>query len=302
MKIQNWIDKNCKRLDGKTVCITGSTGGLAQEFTIKLASLGANLIFANRNKQKSEKQKQDILSKFPNTKIQILVVDMFDINSVKLFVRKLKQLSVDIIIINSAVYNVPRATSTSGFDNVFQINFVSPYFIIKQMMPTLQKVKDSKVIIIGSIAYNYSKVDFSDIQRLKTKKPSIIYGNSKRFLMFALCKLFENTSVNLSIVHPGITLTNMTNHYPKFVNWFVKIGIKILFSPPKKACLSVLAGTSQSTKFNEWIGPSKFNIWGFPKKQKLNTCSSAEATKIFNTAEKIYKDISLPIKNATTDT
>lgn len=291
MKIQDWLDKNCERLDGKTICITGSTGGLAQRFTIKLASLGANFIFANRNKEKSEKQKQEILAKFPNAKIKILIVDMFDMNSVKLFVCKLKQQHVDILIMNSAVYNVPRTTSASGFDNVFQINFVSAYYIIKQMIPSLRKVKNSKVVVIGSIAHNYSKVDFSDIQKLKTKKSSIIYGNSKRFLMFSLYKLFENTAVDLSIVHPGVTLTQMTNHYPKFINWFVKIGIKILFPTPEKACLSILSGIFSSTQNNEWIGPGKFNVWGYPKKQKLKTCSPMEASKIFDTAEEIYKNL-----------
>lgn len=291
MKIQDWLDKNCGRLDGKTVCITGSTGGLAQRFTIKLASLGANFIFANRNKEKSEKQKQEILAKFPNAKIKILIVDMFDMNSVKLFVCKLKQQHVDILIMNSAVYNVPRTTSASGFDNVFQINFVSAYYIIKQMIPSLRKVKNSKVVVIGSIAHNYSKVDFSDIQKLKTKRSSIIYGNSKRFLMFSLYKLFENTPVDLSIVHPGVTLTQMTNHYPKFINWFVKIGIKILFPSPEKACLSILSGIFSSTQNNEWIGPGKFNVWGYPKKQKLKTCSPTETSKIFDTAEEIYKNL-----------
>lgn len=291
MKINEWIEKNCGRLDGKTICITGSTGGLAKEFTQKLAMLGANFIFANRSKDKSEKQKQELLSKFPNIQIQILIVDLFDMNSVKLFVCKLKQLHVDILIMNSAVYNVPRKTSSEGFDNVFQINFVSQYYIIKQMIPTLRKVKGSKVVVIGSIAHNYSKANFDDIQMLKTKKQSKIYGNSKRFLMFSLYKLFENSAVELSIVHPGVTLTQMTNHYPFFINWLVKIGIKILFPSPEKACLSVLSGIFNNSQTNEWIGPSKHNIWGFPKKKLLKTCPDAEATQIFNTAETIYEQL-----------
>lgn len=291
MNINKWINKNCKRLDGKTICITGSTGGLAKEFTEKLAMLGANLIFANRNKEKSEKQKQEILSKYPNINIQILIVDLFDMNSVKLFVCKLKQLLIDILIMNSAVYNVPRKTSSEGFDNVFQINFVSQYYIIKQMIPSLRKVKNSKVIVIGSIAHNFSKVNFNDIQKLGTKKSNIIYGNSKRFLMFSLYHIFKTTDVELSIVHPGVTLTQMTNHYPKFINWFVKIGIKILFPSPEKACLSVLAGVFNSTQANEWIGPSRFNIWGYPKKKKLKTCSDEESTQIYNLAETIYEKL-----------
>ena len=110
--------------------------------------------------------------------------------------------------------------------------------------------------------------------------------------MFSLQKLFENSHVGFSIVHPGITLTNMTNHYPKAINWLVKLGIRAIFPSPEKACLSVLYGINNNTRINEWIGPAKNNIWGFPKTQKINTCTADEQRKIFNESEKIYRKIS----------
>lgn len=291
MNINNWIEKNCISLEGKTICITGSTGGLAVKFTEQLASLGVNFIFANRNKEKSEKQKQELIKKYPDIKIKIMIVNMFDMNSVKLFVCKLMQEKFDMLIINSAVYNVPRKTSSAGFDNIFQINFISPYFIIKKLIPNMRKNKNSKVIIIGSIAHNYSRVNFDDIQKLKTKKQSVIYGNSKRFLMFATQRLLSDNNINLAIVHPGVTLTNMTNHYPAIINPLVKLGIKTIFPTPQKASLSILAGVYTNTSHNEWIGPAKHNVWGYPKLQKLSTCSKSEQIKIFETAENIYDSL-----------
>ncbi len=292
MNIQKWMEKNCSDLSGKTVCITGSTGGIAIELVYHLASLGANFIFANRDKEKSLKQKQDLLALFPNIKVEILLVDMSNLNSVKMFVCKLKQLHVDILILNSAVYNVPRKTTPDGFDNVFQINFVSPYYIAKQMISSLKKIKDSKVVVISSIAHNYSKFNLSDPQKLKSKKSSIIYGNSKRLFMFSIQKLFADSGVNIAVTHPGVTLTKMTSHYPKVINWLVKLGIKFLFPNPNKASLPILYGVFNNTHQNEWIGPSKFNIWGYPKKQNLKTCSNNEQEQIFELAESIYHKIS----------
>ena len=91
--------------------------------------------------------------------------------------------------------------------------------------------------------------------------------------MFSLFELFKNSKVNLAIVHPGITLTKMTSHYPKGINWLVKIMIKMIFPTPKKSALSVLYGINHKTNYCEWIGPSMFNVWGFPKLKKLKTCS-----------------------------
>ena len=175
MKYEKWINENCSRLDGKTVCITGSTGGLGTMVANELAYLGANLILANRNKKKSEKQKEELLRLYPTIEIKILSVDMFDMYSVKLFVCKLKQIHFDILILNAGIYNVKRKTSNAGFDNVFQVNFVSPYYIAKQLLPTMRKNKNAKVVAVGSIAHNFTKLNPEDIQMKKSAKCSKIY-------------------------------------------------------------------------------------------------------------------------------
>ena len=110
--------------------------------------------------------------------------------------------------------------------------------------------------------------------------------------MFALYDYFKDKKdCLLSIAHPGITLTNMTNHYPKWINWFVKFGIKIVFPSPKKAARNVVRAVSEDCEYLEWIGPWLFNIWGRPKKKKLKTCKEEEIEKIGAIANKIYQDI-----------
>ena len=105
-------------------------------------------------------------------------------------------------------------------------------------------------------------------------------------------ELFEkNNYSNYAICHPGITLTNMTNHYPKAINWLVKIAIKLLFPNPKIASLNIIKALNENTSKNEWIGPKVFNIWGNPKKKILKTCSPEESDKIFQIAEGIYKKL-----------
>ena len=294
MNKDKWINKNCTNLIGKTICITGSTGGIAKYFTEIFASFGANFIFANRNLQKSEKQKQEILAKYPNCKIQIFEVDMSDINSIKIFAHDIKNIKIDILILNAAIYNVKVFQTNLGYNNIFQVNFISPYFLVKQLLPQLEKNYDSKVIVLGSIAHKFQKLNLTDLDYTKNAKTNKIYGNSKRFLMFSLYKLFLNKKTKLSIVHPGITLTNMTNHYHKLINWFVKIGISLVFPSPQKACLSIVKGAYDSTNEGEWIGPKMLNIWGYPKKQKLKKYKTDEAETMFQLAENIYSKIKTP--------
>ncbi|MBE6787404.1 MAG: hypothetical protein E7537_03545 [Ruminococcaceae bacterium] len=110
--------------------------------------------------------------------------------------------------------------------------------------------------------------------------------------MFSLYELFKNeTKVKLAVTHPGITFTNITAHYPKLIFAVIKHPMKVIFMKPKKASLSVLEGCFQETEYHTWIGPKLFNIWGYPKKQKLKTCKQTESQKIGELAEEIYRKL-----------
>ena len=110
--------------------------------------------------------------------------------------------------------------------------------------------------------------------------------------MFSLMELFKNeTDVSLSVVHPGVTFTNITNHYPKIIYNLIKWPMKLTFPHPKKASLHIIYGLFNSTPKNYWIGPRILSVWGKPKLNSLNTCPENEQTNIFNISENIYKNL-----------
>ena len=293
MNVKKWIEKNCNDLTDKRIVISGATGGIGIHISTILASLNANLVFLGRDSDKTEKLKIYLQSLYPNIKIDIIDADLSSFENVKNCVENLKKYNkIDAIIHNAGIYNVPIYTTDFGFNNVFSVNFLAPYYITKQILPLLEKSDMAKVVIVGSIAHNYSHIDVNDIDFSTRKKPSKIYGNSKRFLMFSMYELFRNINkVNLSISHPGITSTNMTNHYPKFIYAIIKYPMKIIFMSPKKACLSIIKGLFDNTDYHNWIGPKISNIWGSPKKMRLKTCTESESKKIFEIAENIYNSL-----------
>lgn len=291
MNIQKWIDKNTFSLSGKVVAVTGSTGGLGSNLCLYLLGLGADLIMLDRNTEKSLALKEKLLSKFPNAKIDNIKLDLSDIENIKEVSRKLKNQNIDFLVLNAGVYNVPVKKLDIGYNNIFQVNFISPYFLVKSLMPNLRK-NHAKVIAVSSIAHKSAKLNEDDIDYSRVKSASKVYGNSKRFLMFALFELFKNeTEVTLSAAHPGVTPTAMTTHYHWSINWLVKGGMKILFPPPQTAALNLLLAIFSNCDYHEWIGPSRFDVWGKPKLKKLKTCGQKECEKIYNLAEKIYNDI-----------
>ena len=292
MNINKWIKENTFDLTNKTITITGSTGGLLNEVVKILANLNANLILINRNKEKTEKQIQQLKSLYPNITIEFIECDLSNFESVKKATSILKQKAIDILFLGAGVYNVKKFKTETGYNNIFQTNFVSHFYIVKELLPQLNSV-NGKVVAVSSVAYNYSIINESNIDFSLHKKSSKVYGNSKRFLTFSLMELLKNENTTLSIVHPGVTLTEMTNHYPKAINWLVKIGIKLFFPKTEQSALSLVKGVFESTEYHEWIGPKIFNIWGKTKKQKIKKITEEESKNIYIIAEEIYNNIKL---------
>lgn len=288
MKIKTWIQKNTRLLDGKTVAVSGATGGIGRQLSLYLAELGASLILINRNKERAKKLEEEILCRFPKTKIEHIFADMEDIASVRSAADELSKKPIDMLFLNAGAYAIPRHKCSTGYDNVFQINFVSPYFLARRLLPKIRE-RGGRIVAVGSIAHRYSKSDANDIDFSTRKKASLVYGNSKRYLMTALPALAEREG-EIVIVHPGITYTNITAHYPKIIFAIIKHPMKVVFMSVKKATLSILSGAFWRTSGEKWIGPRFFDIWGLPKIKKIKI-SKTEAKKIIDISEIIYKNI-----------
>ena len=107
----------------------------------------------------------------------------------------------------------------------------------------------------------------------------------------------KHPGVSFSVVHPGITFTGITAHYPKPIFLLIKHPMKLIFMKPKKAALSLLAGLFDRGTACEWIGPKWFNIWGYPRKKRLHTVSEQEAGEIERIADEVYCSCVQNLKN-----
>ena len=273
---------------GKTVAISGATGGIGQELCRHLAGLGANLLLLDRNSERSNAWIEKLKAEFPTLNARHLRLDLADFETVRSVTEELLLSPPDYLIFNAGAYHIPRVTCDTGHDNVFQINFVAPYYMARTLLPVM-KERGGRIVAVGSIAHHYSHIDPHDVEFLTRPQSAKVYGNAKRFLMFSLFGL--NESQTIRIAHPGITLTNITAHYPKLIYAIIKHPMKVIFMSPRRASLSILAAMVQDADKNEWFGPSLFDIWGLPKKKLLKTCSKDEAAEICQRAEKIVADL-----------
>ena len=274
-------------LVGKRVAVCGATGGIGEELCRYLARLGAELWLCCRSEVTTRSLIDTLRADNPNLVAHFVSLDLEDAASVHAAADILAQTPPHVLIHNAGAYAIPRHNTAQGVDNVFQINCLSPYVLTERLLEPMASV-GGRVVVVGSIAHNYSKIDPADHDFSTRKAASKVYGNAKRHLMLALYEEYEDVKdVTLSVVHPGIAFTNITAHYPKWLFCIIKHPMKVIFMHPRRAALSVLRGVFEPTAYGEWIGPRLFNVWGLPRKQTLHTFTREEAKMAYDAVERL---------------
>lgn len=287
---EKWLEGYKNELCGKRVALFGSTGGIGKELCRYILRLGGTLLTVDRNPQRAAVLKSTLKAEFPDGEIINLTADLENFCDVKRICGELTENKADIIIHNAGAYSIPRKKLSTGLDNVFQINFAAPYYITRILLPYLDSC-GGRVVLVGSVAHNYSKTDIADLDFSTRKKASLVYGNAKRYLMFATPALFENSNAKIAVTHPGITFTNITAHYPKWLFAIIKHPMKVIFMPPRSAALSILEGCFKETEPMEWIGPAVFDVWGKPLKRRVKTCAESEYAQILSSADMLFTQL-----------
>ena len=279
--IKSWKNKNLKSFADKTIVITGATNGLGLEALKHLCSLDANVIVGVRNTERASLQAKEILALHPNANITIFKLDLTNLDSILEFAENVKSTcpkGFDALINNAGIYAQEEEILEYGYEKHFFTNTLAPIILSKSLLPVLEKQPDSKIIFVSSVSFNFTKINFNDIDFTHQKSKMNLYANTKRWLTFYALEMAntlreKGSNTSVVICHPGVSGTTLMS--PK-KNKFLRVCFKpvqalmnLILLPPKKASLTEVASVIAKTDNFEWISPSTFNIWGYPKKTRL---------------------------------
>eukprot|EP00468_Gymnochlora_sp_CCMP2014_P002935 CAMPEP_0167754710 /NCGR_PEP_ID=MMETSP0110_2-20121227/8422_1 /TAXON_ID=629695 /ORGANISM="Gymnochlora sp., Strain CCMP2014" /LENGTH=440 /DNA_ID=CAMNT_0007640621 /DNA_START=231 /DNA_END=1553 /DNA_ORIENTATION=+ len=143
----------------KTVIITGASSGLGLWSTKSLIEKGYKVIMAVRNPEKAEAVAEEF--EFPKGSYAIEELELSSFDSVKNFARRMSSKPIDSLVCNAALYlpASPEASYTEeGFETSAQVNHLSHFLLVNLMIPTIQRSKDPRIVIVGSITGNTNTV------------------------------------------------------------------------------------------------------------------------------------------------
>lgn len=190
-------------MERKVVFITGANGGIGIELCKKFGSSGFDLIVHTRRLDRNFLHLIDELSKDFSITYRNVIFDLSDPKQVKQeLIKFLKSKPrIDVLLNNAGMEHGGFVLSTSleKMEEVFKINFFSPYLISQLLFRTLCRYRGS-VVNIGSIL------------GLDLPEGTVAYGLSKQALMGlarVLAKEGGRYGLRVNAVAPGVVDTRM---------------------------------------------------------------------------------------------
>jgi NAD(P)-dependent dehydrogenase (short-subunit alcohol dehydrogenase family) len=121
-----WIKEKIPDISDKVAVITGSNSGTGFWAANALASKGCTVVLACRNESKANAARDEILERFPEAKIDCIVLDNMDLSTVRSFAETFnsKYDRLDYLLNNAGIMAQALIKSKDGFDIQFQVRIV----------------------------------------------------------------------------------------------------------------------------------------------------------------------------------
>lgn len=291
--MSDFILKEVPSQKGRIGLVTGANTGLGYETAKGLASTGMKVVMACRNLEKAEDAKEKILKTHPDSDIAVMNVDLASMKSVREFAGDYLKLydRLDILVNNAGIMVPPYSKTEDGLESQLAINYFSHFLLTGLLFRIIVNTPGSRIVTLASNAHKKAQINFDDLNWEKGYRPLKAYRQSKlACLLFAfeLNRRIKNRKFGtLSVAaHPGLSITKLVRHFPKWLLFAGQPLTKIITHPPDKGALPILyAALGSNVKGGEYFGPQGYNEWtGNPGRAKSLPQSHDQST-----AEKLWK-------------
>jgi len=203
-------------LTNKVVVITGANSGIGKELATYAAAKGAKLYMFCRSKDRAEKAKEEIVKATSNESVDIVLVDLGEMASVRKAVKNLqdKEKNIDVLVCNGGVLLNDKQTTNEGNEVTFAAHLLGGSYLLSQLLiPQLKASEDPRIIFVSS--GGMLTVPFPDWATATSSDKAThkydgqrAYAYAKRgqvLLAEQYAKLYPN--IRTVSAHPGWTLT-----------------------------------------------------------------------------------------------
>ena len=205
-------------MTGKTVLITGGTGGIGKAAAVGLASMGARVGITGRDRARAERAAKDIGAESGNP-ADVFVADLSSQTEVRRMAGEVLAAypRLDVLVNNVGGFWSQRHTTADGLEHTFALNHLAPFLLTSLLLDRLTASAPARVVTVSSGAQSMGKIDFDDLMGEQDYSGQRAYNQSKLanvMFTYELGRRLEATGVTATALHPGMTNTAFSAEDP----------------------------------------------------------------------------------------
>ncbi|HEY7134465.1 MAG TPA: SDR family oxidoreductase [Acidimicrobiia bacterium] len=202
--------------EGRTVLVTGGTGGIGRATAAGLARTGARVLIGARNAERAAEAVAAVRDETGVT-VEVVALDLARLSSVAAAVEELQERTdaLHALVNNAGVMILGRRRETAdGLELTFAVNHLGPFLLTTRLESLLRAGAPARVVNVSSDGYGIARegLRFDDLQFEHNWSGWEAYGASKLcnvYFTTELARRWRDSGVTANAVHPGYVDTDL---------------------------------------------------------------------------------------------
>ena len=199
-------------LAGRTVLVTGGTGGIGRATALSLATMGAHLAITGRDRERCTDAAREIRAAGAG-RVDVFVADMSSQSEVRRLADEVLQglPRIDVLVNNVGGYWNTRHVTADGLERTFALNHLAPFLLTSLLLDRLKESAPARVVTVSSGAQAMGRIDFDDLQGERSYSGARAYSQSKLanvLFTYELARRLPASAVTANSLHPGVVRTS----------------------------------------------------------------------------------------------
>lgn len=202
-------------MDGKTVVVTGGTGGgIGFETALALTRMGARTIITARDAERGQEAVHQLRTSTGSDVVELAVFDLSSMDSVRRGAACLLEMAprLDVLVNNAGLVLTNRRETGDGYEATFATNHLGPFLLTNLLLERLQASAPARIVNVSSTAHQSARkgLEFDDLQSSHGYQGMAVYSRTKLAnILFTreLARRLPADRVTANCLHPGTVAT-----------------------------------------------------------------------------------------------
>jgi retinol dehydrogenase-14 len=269
-------------MSGRTVLVTGATGGIGLATAVGLAGRGAHLVITGRDPSRAGDAVRAVHAA-GGGRVDVFLADLSSQEQVRRLAGEVLEAlpRIDVLVNNVGGYWNSRHVTEDGLERTFALNHLAPFLLTHLLLDRLTQGGPARVVTVASHVHASGRVDFDDLQGRRSYSGARAYNQSKLanvLFTYELARRLAATAVTANAVHPGLVSTAFGAEDPASIQRLLVPFLRpFMKSPTHGAATSV--HTASAPDLERVTG--RYFVDSSPKRSSARSYDEAAAARLW---------------------